>query len=175
MLVHRRHFSPTSSHSSDGWQHWWKRPAPVKYPLLLILLKTLQRQQQQQSFNCRSYWKRAKEVCVCVCEEMLHPHFTVTRTWRRGYQRRRRRESVSEEKKRHKDRLMFPGPRWFVMLEVRHISLGLPGALQECELLQQESASSASPRLWRREARESEGGPPVCRNHCKHCWDSHTA
>lgn len=51
------------------------------------------------------------------------------------------------KREREDDRLVFPSPRWFVMLEVRHISLGLPGALQECELLLQESASSASPPL----------------------------
>jgi len=52
----------------------------------------------------------------------------------------RRVESDSEtnrEKRQSKNEwLMFPAPRRFVMLEVRHISLGLPAALQECELLQ---------------------------------------
>lgn len=52
-----------------------------------------------------------------------------------------------ETRQREGERLVFPTPRWFVMLGVRHISLGLPGSLQECELLQQESASSASPPL----------------------------
>lgn len=51
------------------------------------------------------------------------------------------------KRQREDERLVFPTPGWFVTLEVRHISLGLPGALQECELLQQESASSASTPL----------------------------
>lgn len=53
----------------------------------------------------------------------------------------------NEKRQREDEKLMFPGPRWFVMLEVRHISLGLPASLQECELLQQESACSTSPPL----------------------------
>ena len=51
------------------------------------------------------------------------------------------------KRQREDERLVFPTPGWFVTLEVRHISLGLPGALQECELLQQESASSTSTPL----------------------------
>lgn len=60
---------------------------------------------------------------------------------------KRERETKKTKKERGDERLVFPTPRWFVMLEVRHISLGLPGALQECELLQQESTSSTSPLL----------------------------
>lgn len=63
---------------------------------------------------------------------------TARQTAKRGGDRKKNRE-------REDERLVFSNPRWFVMLEVRHISLGLPGALQECELLQQQSASSTSP------------------------------
>lgn len=66
---------------------------------------------------------------------------------------------------------MFPTPGWFVTLEVRHISLGLPGALQECELLQQESASSTSTPLEKRtaaeERRREDRGPPESVNRIK--------
>lgn len=49
------------------------------------------------------------------------------------------------------ERLVFPSHRWFVMLETGMISQRLPGALQECELLEhftsslKEQSSSISP------------------------------
>lgn len=59
--------------------------------------------------------------------------------------RQRAKREKKTKSERGDERLVFPTPRWFVMLGVRHISLGLPGSLQECEFLQQESASSTSP------------------------------
>lgn len=61
--------------------------------------------------------------------------------------RRRRRRCKKKKEKSEDERLVVKNPRWFVMSEVRHISLGLLNALQECELLAQQCACSTSPRL----------------------------
>lgn len=61
---------------------------------------------------------------------------------------KKEKETENKIKRESEDeKLVFLNPRWFVMLEVRHISPRLPAALQECELLQQESASGTSPPL----------------------------
>ena len=86
--------------------------------------------------------------------------------WQRDKQRKKRGWGERPNKRQREDeRLVFPTPGWFVTLEVRHIGLGLPGALQECELLQQESASSTSTPLAKDSSRgatsrEDRGGPP---------------
>lgn len=66
----------------------------------------------------------------------------------KGDKQEKEKETEKEKiREREDERLVFLNPRWFVMLEVRHISPRRPAALQECELLQQESASSTSPPL----------------------------
>lgn len=71
-------------------------------------------------------------------------------------------------KKGEDERRVFPKPRWFVTLDVRHTSPGLPGALLECELLQQESASERFASSLQRTVGGGEGEKrttDVCRPH----------